>query len=508
MSEFNFKNVRTKQIMTGLGVIAGLGVFAVVGAKLTTNPADSGPPVQQPEPHHLRAPGGDVDPRDAEVEQSRLDLKTMQDQVDKLTTRLNDINKQQIQQQIQKQQASQAAASAASAAKPAKPDVAFGLTHLPGPPVRTTIAPDSWDTPGSGAANTAAANTPVANPNAGNSALARSPRTIGQPPAPLRGDQVRAGQGVYPPQGALGTDVSVQERPPATLIANFHMPEPSGASAMASSAPRVIGGNAQSGRTVIANADHYLATGAFAQVQILTGLDAPTGGQAQADSHPVLMRVLHFATMPNKYRQDIQDCFVTGNAWGDVSSERASIQTETLSCIFKNGRVLEVPLKGYVSGEDGLYGMRGKLVTKQGQMIANGLTAAVAAGIGATFSASSMTQTQTGWGTVQSVAPGDAFKSGFGTGVGKSADMLAQYYIRLAEKMFPVVEIGAGRVVDVVALKGVDLAAALNAPTNAPAPAGATATSSAGNAALASQATDLASQVQSALGLATHASGE
>jgi conjugal transfer pilus assembly protein TraB len=38
--------------------------------------------------------------------------------------------------------------------------------------------------------------------------------------------------------------------------------------------------------------------------------------------------------------------------------------------------------------------------------------------------------------------------------VGKAMDRLAQYYISLAEKLYPVVEVDAGRLVDVVITKG------------------------------------------------------
>ena len=46
-------------------------------------------------------------------------------------------------------------------------------------------------------------------------------------------------------------------------------------------------------------------------------------------------------------------------------------------------------------------------------------------------------------------------KAGIGGGVGKALDRLAQYYIKLAEQTFPIIEIDAGREVDVVLTKGV-----------------------------------------------------
>ena len=41
-----------------------------------------------------------------------------------------------------------------------------------------------------------------------------------------------------------------------------------------------------------------------------------------------------------------------------------------------------------------------------------------------------------------------------GAGIGRALDRLAQYYITLAEKIFPVIEVDAGRLVDVVITQG------------------------------------------------------
>ena len=52
------------------------------------------------------------------------------------------------------------------------------------------------------------------------------------------------------------------------------------------------------------------------------------------------------------------------------------------------------------------------------------------------------------------MASGQQFKAGISSGVGKTLDRLSQYYIDLAEKLFPVIEIDAGRTVEVVFTKG------------------------------------------------------
>jgi hypothetical protein len=60
-------------------------------------------------------------------------------------------------------------------------------------------------------------------------------------------------------------------------------------------------------------------------------------------------------------------------------------------------------------------------------------------------------------GTIGTVDTGKQLQAGIGTGVGKALDRLSQYYITLAEKMFPIIEVDAGRTVDVVFTKGFSL---------------------------------------------------
>ena len=146
-----------------------------------------------------------------------------------------------------------------------------------------------------------------------------------------------------------------------------------------------------------------------------------------------------------------------GSGYGDISSERAFLRLESLSCVLKNGEVVDTAVKGYVVGEDGKAGMRGRLVSKQGQVLANALMTGVIAGIGQGFQQSATTFSTSALGSVGTVEPAKQFQAGIGTGVGKALDRLSQYYITLAEKMFPVIEIDAARVVDVVLTKGVTL---------------------------------------------------
>jgi conjugal transfer pilus assembly protein TraB len=187
---------------------------------------------------------------------------------------------------------------------------------------------------------------------------------------------------------------------------------------------------------------------------LLGGLDAPTGGQSQKNPQPVLLRLTDNAILPNRFRFQVKECFVVGAGYGDLSAERAYVRTETLSCVTQSGQAVDIPIKGYIAGEDGKAGMRGRLVSKQGQLLANALTAGIASGIGHAFQQNATTYSVSPLGSTSTVNQSEQLTAGIGAGVGRALDRLAQYYITLAEKVFPVIEVDAGRMVDVVITQG------------------------------------------------------
>jgi len=209
-------------------------------------------------------------------------------------------------------------------------------------------------------------------------------------------------------------------------------------------------GSANAGKTL----DNYLPI-SFTRAVLLGGLDAPTGGQAQANPHPVLLRLDDNAILPNRFRAEVRECFVIGAGYGDISSERAYIRTERLACVRHDGSALEVKIKGSIFDETGKVGVRGRLVTKQGQVLANALLAGVVSGIGYGIQNQFTTYSTSAFGQVATTDPSHAFAAGMSAGVGRAMDRMAQYYISLAEKTFPIIEVDAGRSVDVVLTEGV-----------------------------------------------------
>lgn len=202
----------------------------------------------------------------------------------------------------------------------------------------------------------------------------------------------------------------------------------------------------------------YIPSGSFFKAELLASLDAPTGGNASQNPHPILLLVKDNAFLPNRFRSQVKECHVLASGYGDISSERVNMRTEKIACVLKDGTVIDTKLDAYIAGEDGKSGVRGNLVSKQGALIANAMLAGTLGGLGQGLAQAATTATQTGTGTVTSVSPNQALAFGLDTGAGNAMNKLADYYIKAAEKTFPILEVSAGREVTVILLSGLDMA--------------------------------------------------
>jgi len=204
----------------------------------------------------------------------------------------------------------------------------------------------------------------------------------------------------------------------------------------------------------------YLPAGSNFEGVLLNGMDAPTSGVAQKNPVPALVRLKTDAILPNRYRYDVRECFAIVSGFGILSTERAQLQTVTLSCVKTDGQVIESKIEGYVVGEDGKVGMRGRLVSKQGSMLAKSFISGFASGIAQVMTPLAVPQVNTtGGSTTQFTTPtvSDVVTAGTAKGISESARMLSQFYLDVAKEMFPVVEIDANRRVTIILVNGVEL---------------------------------------------------
>lgn len=198
------------------------------------------------------------------------------------------------------------------------------------------------------------------------------------------------------------------------------------------------------------NEDNTLIpTTSFVAATLLNGADAPTGGQAQSNPLPIVLQVKNPANLPNGHKANIKNCRFLAAAWGDLSSERMFARIETLSCVI-NGKSYEMPAKGYIVGEDGKTGMRGRLVSKKGKLLGLSFLSGVVSATGSVASSIRSTTTSIGGLNTSTISGSDAARAALGGGVSEGSNTLAEYYREQAEHLFDVIEIDAGRAPEVL----------------------------------------------------------
>lgn len=190
----------------------------------------------------------------------------------------------------------------------------------------------------------------------------------------------------------------------------------------------------------------YIPSGSFSPSVTIEGADANASVTGQNDMAPMQLRITGITQMPNDQTVDFTGCFVTLQAYGDVSSERAEVRTRNLSCII-DGETIDQKIKGHVSFK-GKNGIKGEVVMRNGQILGWAWTAGFVDGLGGGLQ--QLSQKQVGAGATASTGIGDVFKGGLGSGSSKAASTLSDYYIKRAEQYHPIIPIGAGNEVELV----------------------------------------------------------
>ncbi|WP_350262699.1 TrbI/VirB10 family protein (plasmid) [Pantoea sp. BJ2] len=195
----------------------------------------------------------------------------------------------------------------------------------------------------------------------------------------------------------------------------------------------------------------WVPTGTFSDAIVIEGADANASVRGENNLVPMQFKLKGRAHMPgNKKMVQLDNCFVTAAAYGDISSERAIVQLQRLSCII-DGKHVDQAVKGHVAFY-GKNGIKGVPVMRNGKILGLAYTAGALGGLGQ--SASQVGQTVTGIGATSTLSAGDVARGAVGGGVGKAADKLADYYIERAEQYHPIIPIGAANRVEVVFIEG------------------------------------------------------
>ncbi len=203
----------------------------------------------------------------------------------------------------------------------------------------------------------------------------------------------------------------------------------------------------------------FISPGDAVQLRLLTGVAAPVDGTP----YPVMFKLLGPVSGPDGSALDLGEGRIVAAAQGSETDGRVVYRLTDLAFRNNDGRRSVVKVDGWVVGEDGIRGMRGKVIDKLGQVI---LATMAYSGAAATGDAV-LRRYQNNFNTFNSflgVAPGDRRRSGAvdlslnqndldlaaASALTDGGIRVTQLLLDKYEKMVPVVEVNSGR--DVVAV--------------------------------------------------------
>ena len=276
------------------------------------------------------------------------------------------------------------------------------------------------------------------------------------------GYDARGSAGSSPPTGAMAPNGAAADgTPPPAEVKLMSFSTDRGVGDKGGSAGVKVA-RAEAPPLIIEDSPDYLPPNSYATARVIVGVDASAGVASQTDPLPVVLRITGPARSVLQNGRvlttRLQGCVINGAAHGDLSSEKVYVKLARMTCDQPGGRVAVSEVKGFISFA-GKSGVRGRVVSREGNLITQALLAGIVGGFGRGFSANansvfSSTRNNAD-GSKAKLSPGDILGGGLGQGAADAADTVSKYLIERAEQYQPVVEMPTGIEVEVVFLDGV-----------------------------------------------------
>ncbi|NBW40041.1 hypothetical protein EBR25_03450 [bacterium] len=181
----------------------------------------------------------------------------------------------------------------------------------------------------------------------------------------------------------------------------------------------------------------YIAPTDFVRVRLLAGVNAPTTGAP----YPVLMELIGDVQSPDGASLPLGNARILAAAQGSLIDSRALFRLTSLTLRMPDGEVQNLPIDGYMVGEDGILGLPGVPIDPLGKVLASTATTGAVAGLGQATSQAQVTTNNNG----QSYITGDASLFALGQGASQSANVWSQMVRERMQAAIPVVQVYSGR---------------------------------------------------------------
>ena len=218
----------------------------------------------------------------------------------------------------------------------------------------------------------------------------------------------------------------------------------------------------------------------FSKGMLVTGADVPTLSQGADVSRVVWISATGDTLIANNHTANVKECLIQGAATGSFASQIAEIRLTEISCsaVNENGEYYKIKsaVKGWVYGEGGKYGLKGRLVSKEGEIIKKAIPLAILEGAikalenstqsSNTYISPYGTTTQTSGINMSQGTLESSMAKGTTNTAKKTLDKFSDYYLKILEQLNPVIEILAGREVTIAFAGGETLKLEPYSPTD------------------------------------------
>lgn len=210
--------------------------------------------------------------------------------------------------------------------------------------------------------------------------------------------------------------------------------------------------------------ENFIFAGTYARAVLVGSVTVSAGVGASSNPKPVLLRINDTGNLPNNIKGFLKDAMVIGAAYGNLSSESVVIRLERIVKIDKsNGVGMDIPIKGYVAGENGDSEIRGIVIDRAGAVARNAAISGFLSGM-AEYVTTNNTgavkfEPNSGLAQFSPQKGSKMLEQGASKGIGNAVEKYADFVIKRAEQMQPVIKIDGGRKLTIVFTESVKASA-------------------------------------------------
>lgn len=236
-------------------------------------------------------------------------------------------------------------------------------------------------------------------------------------------------------EGAVGTGESVSFVPPSEELEPFGLVEEEPVPPKVVERPKAA----------------VISVGDTARVQLIAGVNAPTDGTP----YPVIFKLIDDVVGPDNSRLPLGEARIIAAAQGSLSDARALFRLTDLSIRLPDGQRRTYKIDGWIVGEDGLRGMRGRLVDNLDKTIAAATMVGGAEGLADAVARSERTTFVSDRGSLTSLNTGSMGRLAGASAVSGALRAWNDIIGDRVRELVPFVEVLAGREANAVFAKSV-----------------------------------------------------